>query len=233
MDICTKFEDLKPLLMRGQESEDSTFSVVFIPKNLSAHDVVALRTAAKWCDVVIAVCLDEKFSTNQQKILKGAGVNILFISSQNVPQLSLDSGKVNSGFVLKVILAVVPSAVVVQIANVDLLKVILQINTNYPEMFTPIYSETPVHILSDAEQGVRQTLVAIQEIITGGEKNIKTLTAKLGDVLQQKSIHLNVCDYVDNQGVTCQKIFAKEGGFIHISAKIVGTYIQDGIQIRN
>jgi hypothetical protein len=231
MDVCTKFEEIKPLLMAKQESDDSSFGMVFVGEKLSAHDVIALRTSDKWCDITLAVCLEKKFNEAQHTILQDAGVDILFCCSQGAPQLSLDSGKVDSGLVLKSILAVMPSAVVVQLSDVDLLKVILRLNDNYPELFTVMYSETPAHILTEAEQHIRTVLEATKEIIQGGEKNIPALTGSLQRALQEKNIRLSKSDFVDNQGTSYEKSLEKGNGFFHVSTQIDDIYVQDGIQI--
>lgn len=232
MNICSKFENLKLLLEKHQESDDTTFSLVFIPAILTVHDVIALRTASKWCDVVIAVCLDDKFKASQQKILQDAGVDILLSCNlANAPKLSLDSGEINSGFILKVILAVMPSAIVVQIAMLDLLKVILQIDDNYNEMFTPIYSETPAHILTESEQKIRQAIVSIKEIILGGERNIEIISSKLSDVLAKNNINLSKLECVDNKGFSCKNTLENQQFFINVLAEIDNVSAQDGIQI--
>ena len=231
MDICTKFENLRQLLENHQQQNDTTFGLVFIPNTLTADDIIAVRTSDKWCDVTVCVILNKNLTAKQNSLLQNAGVDILLDCPQEAPELPLNSGNINSGFLLKVILLVMPSAVIVQLNELDLLKVLLKINYNYQDLFTFIYSQTPISVLSETQQDIRKNVLLIQKMIKLKEKNITKLIDKFNKSIKQKYSVDNTIEFIDNKGENCKDKLSSGENFMHISLEIDEIKIQDSIQI--
>lgn len=230
MEVCTSFDKLKPLL--DGQPEENTFGVVFIPEVLDVHDVIAVRTSVKWCDATVVVCLKDVLKASHHKILQNAGVDILLSCPPSAPKLDLDSGDIASGFVLKVILAIMPSAVVVQQAKIDLLRVVLMLNRHYTDLFTPIFSETPVGVLSETEQEIREFLVAIKESAEGGELDMAKLSARFKSALQHKYRAEGLFRAVSSDGTTCAKSLSAGENYLHVAARLAEGIICDSVLVK-
>ena len=180
MEVVTGRARTTEVLATFATTADTSYALVFIAgSHLTADDVVALREAARLCDVCIAAVTAESFSQAYHQILQEAGVDVLY-THQPSPQEGLSCQLVQRGgghitYYLETILLVMPSVVVVHQENMTLRKAIKSIEKTFYRLFTLVEVGTPKYILSMRQQELIDVLMLAQEMVDHGERRVEPL----------------------------------------------------------
>jgi hypothetical protein len=152
----------------GETPADSSFGLVFLQEQLDVHSVVALRQAERMCDVCVAVNLHAN-TAHDPKILEKAGVSyFLHMQPEEKPKVTVSSqvGGLNLTFILQAVLAVMPSAMVVPVTQVGLLRGLNNLLATFENLFVLMPSQTPHNMLATSQAKARSSVLNVLEVDT-------------------------------------------------------------------
>jgi len=233
MRVAHSLADLQRLLRESFEDE-SSLSCVFLRGAVNVHNLVTVRNADRLCDITVVTLLEENAITPAYgQYLKEAGADIVFIPREHELQectVTMGVSGIDGTLIMQVILAVMPMVVSVSPADELLLGCFKRIQQTFPDLFSLVLEETPVHLLSQSHQQMRSALLLVQESVAGGEYAVNSLTQVAtkalsgGEVVALKFWNSKAQPCIKDVDVTecyATLAFKQDGQILHDGIKIV------------
>lgn len=225
MQTFTKLSTLQESLTSLGNDEYSSFSVVFINESIDVHHVVAIRQAVRWCDVAIVVALNNDVSLESRTVLKNLGVEALLIPSKDdlddkEMALVVPANSLNATWMLKAILAIMPSMVVSPVAALTSWKILSLFTKQFENLFVLKEVCTPEELLTERRLVVRKSLNTVDNNIT---KDAETIAQR--HLPSEYNIHL-IAGL--NNGVVSQN-GANQAKYKYIACEIAGEIVTDAV----
>lgn len=169
---------------------EASVAVVFVSGGvLTADDVIAIREAARVCDVAVVISMEKPLPRPFAKIAEEAGAQIIYIHK---PKPNVGAGctvKQKGGaditLYLEALLLIMPSAVVVANENLNTLRIIKALEATFNGFFSIIETTTPAAILSQRQQDLTATLMFAQDVLDQGERRPQVVLQQVVDALEQ------------------------------------------------
>ena len=169
---------------------DTTYGLVFLTgAALTADDIIALKEAARVCDVAVVASLSGELSQGYSDILEKAGADVLYIHKK-APQEKLScqlfqrGGADITGY-LETILLIMPSIVVAHQETLKVLRAVKSIEKTFYQLFTLIEVGTPKNILSQRQQELVDVLMLGQDMVDHGERRVEPLLQQVLSALDK------------------------------------------------
>lgn len=159
---------------------ETSYGLVFITGgHLTADDVIALREAARLCDVAVAAVIGKSLPDAYHAIMQEAGTDMIY-THQPQPQEGFACQLVQKGGgditpYLETILLVMPSVVAVHLENLATRKAVKSIEKTFYQLFTLVEVNTPKNILSRRQQELIEVLMLAQDMVDHGERRVEPL----------------------------------------------------------
>lgn len=180
MEVITGRSKCAETLAALATEAETSYGLVFITGgHLTADDVIAIKEAARVCDVAIATVLGESLSEAYNDVLEQAGLDVLY-THQTSPQEGLSCQLTQRGGgditpYLDAILLMMPSVVVVHQENLTIRKAVKSIEKTFYQLFTLVEVNTPKNILSQRQQELIDVLMLAQDMVDSGERRVEPL----------------------------------------------------------
>ena len=190
MDVITGRAKCSETLAHLATEPETSYGLVFITGgHLTADDVIALREAARVCDVAIAAVVGTTLPEAYHQIMAEAGTDVIY-THQPTPRegLSCQVTQRGGGDVtpyLETILLVMPSVIVVHLENLTTRRAVKSIHKTFYELFTLVEVNTPKNILSQRQQELVDVLMLAQDMVDHGERRVETLLQQILAVLDK------------------------------------------------
>lgn len=169
---------------------EASISVVFITGGtLTADDVVALKEAARLCDVAVAIAIEKPLNPDHAHIAAEAGANIIYTHKPK-PNVGVgctvrQKGGGDITLFLEALLLVMPSVVVASADNLNILRVVKALEATFNSFFSVIETATPTAVLSQRQQELVATLMFAQDVLDQGERRPQVVMQQVVEALQQ------------------------------------------------
>lgn len=184
---------------------DSSFALAVFRNELDAHALVAIRQADRVCDFTI-VLATTPLDDAQKGLLAQAGADVLFQPEAQELPVYVETGvkDVDSTVHLQTILNIMPLVVAIPPSDFKLHEALERLNQAFPDTFSLLAEETPLHLLNGSQQKAREALLVGKDMLLAGEGNFSVLknamlasSAKYGFTLKSFSVldeNLNPCE---------------------------------------
>lgn len=169
---------------------DASISAVFMTGGiLTADDVVAIKEAARLCDVAVAIAIEKPLSPQHATIAEEAGANIIYTHKPK-PNIGVgctvrQKGGGDITLFLEALLLVMPSVVVASADNLNILRIAKALGTTFNNFFGVIETSTPAAVLSSRQQELTATLMFAQDVLDQGERRPQVVMQQVVEALQQ------------------------------------------------
>lgn len=169
---------------------DASIAAVFITGGaLTADDVIALKEAARLCDVAVAVCLETPLPVPMAKLAEEAGADIVYTHKPK-PHVGVgctvrQKGGGDITLFLEALLLMMPSAVVASAENMNILRILKALEVTFNNFFTLIETQTPAAVLSQRQQDLTATLLLAQDVLDQGERRPQVVMQQVVEALAQ------------------------------------------------
>lgn len=173
---------------------DASIAVVFVTGGaLTADDVIAIREAARLCDVAITVSLEKPLPAVFSKIAFEAGADLVYTHKAK-PNLGAgctvrQKGGGDITLFLEALLLIMPSAVVVSDENLNILRIVRALEATFNSFFSVIETQTPAAILSQRQQELTATLMFAQDVLDQGERRARVVMQQVVEALTQNGFN--------------------------------------------
>ena len=213
--------------------EDRSFSVAFIGAEPSADDVLAVRQAARLCDIVIVAVQGSHLSERYKPYLEGAGADVVYVeSTYNLKPKSrlIVDGKADATFFLKTILKVLPLVVTVSSAKFTETQTLKILSYEFDGLFTLVTQDMSAETMTAKQRKVRTSMGMVRQAIKAGEDDVENLKKLCERSLREQGIVGEVTHEFVSKDLSSVGLKLREGGHYFMSVQLGDEVIHDGIQ---
>jgi hypothetical protein len=228
--VVTKAQLSEALL---EHMDDQSFSVAFISSEPSAGDILAVRQAARLCDVVVVAVQGSHLHERYKTYLEGAGADIVYVeSTYNLKSKSrlVVNGKADGTFFLKTILKVLPLVVTVSAAKSDDVQTLKAISHEFDGLFSLVTQEMSPETMTAKQRKVRTSVGVIRQAILAGEKDVYILQSLCEKTLKEQGVMGEVAHEFVAEDLSSIGNKLTKAGHYFMSVRLADEIIHDGIQ---
>ncbi len=213
---------------RVADIDEGTLALVLVGSPVSPDDVVAVRRAATLCDVAVVAAAEGALAPAETGFLERAGAAFGYVvPARGGPCRVTDPDGADLTALTQLVLALMPSAVVVSSVHITLLKAVAALDDTFPNTFTRVVPDTPEHTLGEAQRRLLGSLRVVQGGVSGGERRVAVLEKLLRETLEREGFStLGRVEFVDSQRFSPVKDTVPEAGFVFVEAMMEGRVLR-------
>lgn len=155
--------------------EETSFAFVPLLGDIQPSDLVSIRYAKRICDVVIVGQLNKTVVAESYIKEAGAGVFLPYLEADDSVKVKID--EVDASLLMKLLLKIMPSAVVVSADNFDLYQMVKSVHATYEDFFTLLEPNTPQSLYDTTQLDIQASVNLMQQRINQGVNDLNTLTS--------------------------------------------------------
>lgn len=212
-------------------ADDRSFSVAFVSESLSADDVLAVRQAARLCDIVVVAVQGKVLHERYSPYLEGAGADIVFVDKDFAELSPVNVQVQNTGdasYFLKVILKILPLVVTVSTARVQDVQALTALSHEYDGLFSLVTQDMTNVAMSAKQRKVRTCVDAVKHAVEAGERDVSALKSLSERTLREQGVIGEVSHQFVSESLSAFGVRISGKGHYFVSVNMAGDVLHDG-----